>query len=198
MADPMLPDAAYLRQCIDYDPITGVFTWRPRAWAMAVWNARYADTVAGNIAPTGYRQISVKFPGRISRPYLAHRLAWLHVTGLWPKRDIDHKNGRQDDNRFENLREAVAAQNGLNRGKNKNNPSGFKGVRRGAREGSWTARIMINRNGIHLGTFESAEDAHAAYCTAARHYGGEFANSGDHGAPCGAAPARCPGSNAVP
>lgn len=71
---------------------------------------------------TGY--VLISFDGE---QYLAHRLAWFYVTGEMPPMFIDHINGKPDDNRFENLREATPQQNGFNRGMPKNNKSGAKG-----------------------------------------------------------------------
>jgi hypothetical protein len=60
---------------------------------------------------------------------LAHRVAWALVTGAWPAEDIDHKNGRKDDNRFDNLRLASKRLNQENlRRAQKNNPWGLLGV----------------------------------------------------------------------
>ena len=44
--------------------------------------------------------------------YLAHRLAWLYVTGSWPSQDIDHIDGDPTNNRFANLREVTHQENG--------------------------------------------------------------------------------------
>lgn len=41
---------------------------------------------------------------------------------------IDHINGNRADNSWKNLRLASKTENGTNRGKSKNNTSGFKGI----------------------------------------------------------------------
>lgn len=55
----------------------------------------------------------------------------------------------------------------------RNNTSGYKGV---SLEGTrFKAKICKNYKQIHIGTFDTKEEAHAAYCTAARELHGEFA-----------------------
>lgn len=111
--------------------------------------------------------------------YAAHRLAWLYMTGRWPDRHIDHKNLVRDDNRFENLREATPNENMHNRGVQKNNRSGFKGVRwmpnRGPR--AWQANLKQGGKQRLIGYFATAEEASAAYTAAAQALRGEFARA---------------------
>lgn len=84
----------------------------------------------------------------------------------------DHKNRNTLDNRRENLRKCTLAQNGRNRGRQRNNKSGFKGV---CWDGGWRATIRINGKIKHLGRFESPKDAARAYNEAAKKHYGEFA-----------------------
>lgn len=126
----------------------------------------------GWVRADGY--IGVKI-GR--RYYLAHRVAWLLVHGDWPKGHLDHINGDRADNRMANLREATHAENLHNRGRNKNNTSGYKGVSLHRSTGKWDARIMVNRKQVYLGIYETQEDAHAAYTSAAAKLHGTFART---------------------
>lgn len=99
-----------------------------------------------------------------------HRSVFMHtfLTG-WPL--VDHINGDGLDNRRANLRPATASQNCGNRPQlNDNNTSGFKGVTR-HRSSRWIARCA----GVHVGVFDTAEDAALAYDAAAIARWGEFA-----------------------
>ena len=86
---------------------------------------------------------------------------------------VDHKNLNPLDNRRENLRLSTNSQNQCNRGKPKNNTTGFKGVSR-YRNGKYVGRIRINNTLIYLGSFDAPEDAHEAYKQASQKYHGEF------------------------
>lgn len=86
---------------------------------------------------------------------------------------VDHVNGEPADNRRSNLRICTHAQNMRNRKTSKANKTGFKGVY--AVRGRWASQIQFEGKGIHLGTFRSPEEAHLAYCEAAKRYHGEFA-----------------------
>jgi hypothetical protein len=105
---------AFLRECFDYDPTTGVLTWkhRPREHfktqrVASIFNAKYAGKSAGLVIDdTGYRRVMVTFSGRATQ-LMAHRIILAVATGAWPENDVDHINGVRDDNRFANLREAV-------------------------------------------------------------------------------------------
>jgi len=109
--------------------------------------------------------------------YFSHRMAWLWAHGEYPSAYIDHINGDTLDNRLSNLREATHQQNLFNRGANKNNTTGYKGVRKTRSGQKYWAEIKIDRKSKYLGVFDSAELAHQAYCAAAAHLHGEFAKA---------------------
>jgi hypothetical protein len=89
---------------------------------------------------------------------------------------VDHIREQNTlDNRRSNLRICTNAQNSYNRGKNKNNTSGFKGVSLFA--GKWRALIAINGKLIHLGYYSTAEQAAKAYDAKAKELHGEFART---------------------
>lgn len=161
--------AERLREALDYDAETGVFRWRERPGKKSL-NTRLAGKIAGTLDDEGYR--SVYLFGRI---YKAHRLAWLHAHGRWPCGVIDHVNRIPDDNRLANLREASMSQNQHNRGANKNNPSGCKGVCWDPKKRKWRARIAVNGREISIGRFSDLAEAHRAYAAAAKRLHGEFA-----------------------
>lgn len=178
MADENLPTAEYVRQCISYDPDTGVFRWKKRPIehfatkrACSVWNARFSGNIAGS-EYSGYNNITID-----NRSYRAHRVGWLIMTGEWPASKIDHKNTDGIDNKFNNIRLATQAENGRNRGANKNNTSGFKGVFWCGWAKKWRASIKVNGRSIHIGYFPTPEEAHAAYSKSAKELHGEFARS---------------------
>jgi hypothetical protein len=169
--------AKYLKSVMEYDPETGIFTWkyRPRqhfassnAWA--TWNTRFSGNTVGYISHYGY--VVIRIDGR---RYQAHRLVWLFVTGKFPLKDMDHRNLSKSDNRFANLREATRSQNVTNTTIRSDNSSGFKGVSYHKISGKWKAQIRAPGKKDHLGYFDLIEDAYAAYCAAAKECFGEFA-----------------------
>lgn len=157
--------AERLRELLDYDPETGVFTWRVRRGSTA-----QKGTKAGCHCAYGYTVIRID-----DRLHRANRLAWLYMVGEWPSEHVDHINRVRDDDRWSNLRLATNAQNCANAARSKNNKSGFKGVYWGRREQKWIAKITPNRKQKQLGCFDRVEDAAEAYKRAAIEYYGEFA-----------------------
>jgi len=106
--------------------------------------------------------------------YLAHRLAWLWMTGRWPQKYVDHKNFTVSDNRWINLREANDMQNSRHRRVRFDNRSGVKGVGFHKETGKWRASIVVNKKKISLGLFHDKFVAGEVYQKAAAKYFGEF------------------------
>lgn len=88
---------------------------------------------------------------------------------------MDHRDLDTLNNRRYNLRLASQSQNQQNKAVQKNNALGIKGVY--ASLSRYCARIHVNGKLKHLGSFDTAEDAHSAYVTAAQEHFGEFAHA---------------------
>ena len=157
----------YLKSILSYDPDTGVFI---RLVSFG-YRAKAGD-IAGSPDKNGYLRICIS-----GKSYKAHRLAWLYMTGEWPKDQIDHIDMEQSNNRFSNLREANYSQNQSNRPVRKNSKSGYKGVYflKNKKDRPWMAQIKVMGKDIYLGMFKTKEMAYSAYCKAAEKYQGDFA-----------------------
>lgn len=161
-----------LIEVLDYDPATGVFTWKLRCVnsnprILKGWNKRCAGKRAGCRKGHGW---STAIDGRW---YRLGRLAFLIMTGKWPIYEADHKNCDPDDDRWSNLRDATPSQNSRNKRAHRDQTMP-KGVSR--RGDKFFGSIYLpGPKRIHLGTFRNIEEAHQAYRQAAVKYFGEFA-----------------------
>ena len=91
-------------------------------------------------------------------------------------REVDHIEPSQTlDNRRSNLRIATTHENSRNRGKFKNNKSGFKGVAWSEGHQKFSATIYLNGKNKHLGRYKTADEAAAVYKKAAMENWGECA-----------------------
>jgi hypothetical protein len=88
----------------------------------------------------------------------------------------DHINGDGLDNRMENLRIVTNQQNQMNRGFNKNNKLGVKGVSFYPKNKKYRAQIKAQGRVITLGYFKDASEASDAYKKASAKFFGIYAN----------------------
>jgi len=161
-------DVSTLNECFICNSEAGSLTWkhRPRHHfatdrACNTWNSCFAGRQAGGRKDNlGYFQVSIND----HRVYL-HRVVWAMSKGTWPGTFLDHIDGNPSNNSLVNLREATNQQNSHNRKKNRNNTSGYIGVRWSPRQKKWSAAIRVNWKLLHLGYFDSIDDAHNAYLT---------------------------------
>ncbi len=128
---------------VKYCPDTGVFTRK--------------NKVLGTNNGAGYSKFSVE--GKL---YFAHRLAWFYVYGEWPDGLIDHINRNKSDNRIENLRVVGHSKNGHNANLSKRNKTGYSGVTQ-IQSGKYRACFVKDRKRIHIGYYDTPEQAHCAY-----------------------------------
>lgn len=156
--------AEEVRNLLEYDPETGVFTWKERtrdsfqtARSFAIWNTQFARRRAGTLGNCGY--IGIKIDG--SR-YGAHRLAYVYMTGSWPTDQIDHIDHARANNRWSNLRPATNAENRKNLSIRSDNTSGVVGVYWQKDAGKWRAQIVSNGRHTSLGKFDSFDTAVSA------------------------------------
>jgi len=148
-------NAGIVRKLFRYNRRTGTFVWRVLKGRML------AGATAGTLGNCG---IQVQVDGRF---YKVHRLVWLYVHGHWPIGEVDHRNHNTTDNRLSNLRDVPKFVNMQNRsGAQRNSSTGVLGVvPRGSR---FMARLHIAGKNLHLGTFDTALEAHSIYLKAKR------------------------------
>ena len=135
------------------------------AWS---WFAKAEKRGDGSIR-TVYAARKETIGARKQRDVPMHRV----ICGTPSGYETDHKDGNGLNNRRANLRTATKSQNMHNRGKSCNNKSGFKGVYAHT-EDKWRAQITLTGKKKHLGLFESAEEAAAAYAKASLEMHGDF------------------------
>lgn len=150
------------RELLNYDPDTGIITWRVD---VGRWGRIKAGTATGSPDHNGHLRIQVD--GTL---YYSHRLAWLMTTGCWPTGDVDHIDGSPANNRFANLRDVPHQINTENRRRaHRNKQSGLPmGVSLDKRDGALRADITVNGRARSLGRFSDAQQAHEAYLKAKR------------------------------
>ena len=150
-----------LKERLHYCPDTGAFTWlNPKS------NCKSKGDKAGTMHHTGYLIIQIdKFRTG------AHRWAFLYMTGSMPIEMVDHENQVRSDNRWSNLREVDRSGNQKNRSINKNNTSGFTGVRWHAGKEKWEVTISHNASRFYLGSFKDKSEAITARKAANIKYG---------------------------
>jgi hypothetical protein len=173
-----LPSQERLRELFDYDADTGNLIWKVRPVShfrnqrgCKFFNAMFAGKVAGCINKgDGYRTINVN---RVL--YFAHRLVYAYFHGACPvDLQIDHIDCVRLNNRIQNLRLATHAENGRNSALRRTSNSGYRGVHWSKQNKKFVAKISTNGRKKHLGSFPTAEQAAAAYTTAAIALHGEF------------------------
>jgi len=161
-------DIEFIKECLIYNPDSGIFTWKHRpvehfvsSKGYAIWNARYAGCRAGTEFQSNNKKCPTYKKRKISinnRPYSEHFLAWILFYGKDPDGPIDHIDGDATNNKISNLRIVSHSENHRNRKIQSNNRSGKQGVSRTS-NGKWRARIKINGKEMHLGTFKTFEEA---------------------------------------
>lgn len=155
-----------LKELFSYSTETGDFIWRVtrggRKNSGAI--AKPGDK-AGGISGHGYVRMKVD-----SHLYMAHRLAWLYMTGEWPNGQIDHIDTNRLNNAWANLRVVSHSGNMQNqRRAHKNSSTGFLGVRLHKKSQRYYAVITIpGGKRKQFRWFDDPESAHAAYVAAKR------------------------------
>ena len=122
----------------------------------------------------GYKVINL-FKNKKVKMFRVHRLvaiAFLENPNNKPK--VDHIDNNPANNNVKNLRWATSSDNSCNRGKQKNNTTGFKGVSFDKHAKKYQAYININGKKKSLGYFKNVEDASKAYEAKAKEIHQEF------------------------
>lgn len=140
-----------IRELISYDPESGDFTW------LVTTGKKVKGDKAGGVSEHGYCR--VKLAGT---KYMAHRLAWAFIYGVFPENEIDHINGIRSDNRKVNLREANRSTNIQNlNSSRKDNKLGVLGVHQiGVK---FISQLQVMGVKVHYARHNTLEEAELAY-----------------------------------
>jgi hypothetical protein len=139
-------------EMLEYQPETGALLQRKARPKVKV------GSLAGVVTPYGYRYIQLQ-----GRKYAAHRLIWYIEHGSFPPHDIDHIDGNKLNNKITNLREATRKQNCENKGAQKNNKLGIRGVSYNQRLRKYVAQIQHNGINQYIGLYTDPQEASKAY-----------------------------------
>ena len=179
----------FLRECFEYDPETGILTWKERPLEHFLlsrlpendtivetvspersrnrFNTRYAGTQVGTLN-RGYLQTRLTINGERHTTVNVHRICWALATGEWPKNEINHINSIHNDNRLCNLEDATRSENQSNPNDplRKSNRSGYRGVFWSIQYQKWIAILRIKGRQEWLGKFDTPEEASKVYLDA--------------------------------
>ncbi len=148
----------FLKSLFEYDPLTGIVTWKEGRSNMV------KGSRVGCKNGSGYLIVTIN-----SKSYRLHRIIWVYMFSTIPKNfHIDHTNGNKTDNRLSNLRLVTNKQNQENRPAPINSSSGYRGVTWHKSYKKWMARICSNKKRITIGFFDTSEEAYEAYKKAAK------------------------------
>jgi hypothetical protein len=157
-----LMTADIARHLWTYDPESGQLRWRQNRSQMK------AGDIAGSTSGPRYMQVGARVGGKTTL-FMVHRIAWLIMTGEWPKFELDHIDGDCRNNRLANLRDVTTSVNMQNqRRAQKHSTHGMLGVTWSAPHKKWRARITVDGKKRHLGLFDTKEAASECYVEAKR------------------------------
>lgn len=142
----------FVLEMLEYIPETGALLQkkpRPRV---------QVGSIAGVVTPYGYRYIQLN-----GRKYAAHRIVWLIEHGEFPSTDIDHIDRNKLNNQISNLRLVTRKENCENKIAQRNNQLGIRGVSYNPRLRKYIAQIQHHGKGIHIGVFQTPQEAKTAY-----------------------------------
>jgi len=151
----------FLLETFFYEPSSGFLYWK--STGKRAGSLKYKKNGEPNCRRVTINKVGCK----------EHHVIWCMVYGYWPEFIVDHADGDPFCNKILNIRPATKSQNGFNKKVRCDSSSGLKGVQ--LRRGRWVARIKGDGKRLHLGSFDTKEAAHAAYCAAARKLHGRFA-----------------------
>ena len=133
-----------LSEMLTYDPEQGKLFWKEG------YGARYSGMEAGYLHDVNIGRYKVKYK---NKRYFRSRLAWVVYYGEEPNGFIDHINGDKADDRICNLRDVTRVENALNSKMNRNNKTGFTGVR------EHKGKFYVTYRKDRLGSYDTLEEA---------------------------------------
>jgi hypothetical protein len=161
---------ALLQSLLNYDPETGIFTYK-HTLIKKTRVYHYAGDLVDTIR-NGYFCVSIA-----KTSYYLHRLAYLYMTGSMPNDCVDHIDGNTQNNKWNNLRETTKKLNPKNRAGDCDSLTKVKGVYFNKKLGRYTSQIMSDGKSHYLGAYDTVDEAKAAYDAKAKELHGEYFRS---------------------
>lgn len=140
-----------LKELLHYNPETGVFTWKINR------SGKKVGDVAG--CPAKRQTNTYMVIGCDNFTFLAHRLAWLYMTGELPNHVIDHMDGNGLNNSWTNLRDVTPSENLRNLPIRSDNKSGVNGVYWNKKTCRWVSNLITLDGKPISKSFKLKEDA---------------------------------------
>jgi len=169
-SEPVLEPGVNIKDVVGYEGLYKV-TDDGRVWSVSRVAKRGAGTIpvrgrwlkSGKDA-RGYPRVVLYKQGFGQRTRSVHILVAAAFIGPRPEGlDVDHRDRDRMNNRVGNLRYTTRSGNGHNK------PG--RGYTFDKRSGRWKAQIMNGRKHLHLGRFDTPEEARAAYVAAKQKLG---------------------------
>ncbi len=146
-------DREFLSEFLEYDGDSGKFRWikKPSEFCADGW---FSPKRTGDGAGAGLIQV-------FGCKYICTHIAWLLYWGVWPKHQIDHIDGNDQNHRIGNLRDVTHTVNMQNARIRKNNTTGVSGVSLIKKSGLFSVELYINGKKNRLGSYRTIEEAAA-------------------------------------
>ena len=138
---------------IEYLPDTGELFWKRSS------RGRKLSKPIGCTNTKGYRVVTLG-----GTQFKLHRVVWFKVYGEWPEGELDHIDKNKDNNKVENLRVGSSINS-----HNRSMPlprSGLIGACWNKARQKYKTAIRIDGKNIHLGYFDTPEEASSVYLKA--------------------------------
>lgn len=152
-------------KCVVGDTISSIYTKKGEEVLVSTSDLPKVLQITWHVGSRGY------VVGR-----LKDKIVSLHRYLLdFPSDEVDHKDRNKLNNTRENLRECTSLVNRQNKGTYHNNKCQSKGVSFIPRLNKWRARVYIQGKEIHLGMFNTKEEAiHQRKLAEQQHYEGSI------------------------
>jgi hypothetical protein len=162
----------YIHKCFEYreEVIDGVrqgnVYWKYRDDLSLKWNARFAGKKAGSINDRGYYIVEVRY-NNLRCSMKLHIVVWILFENEYPVDMLDHIDQDRLNNLRENLRNADAYKNRINRKKSDKASSIYNYVSLNTDTlGSWRVRFVETKKGSRTSLFQKSfrDELEAAIC----------------------------------
>jgi len=139
-------------------------------------NQKTGRILSISLYKNGYNKVNFSLNGKKYTKQVHRLVAKAFIENPCNKPCIDHIDNNKTNNNISNLRWVTKSENGMNASLSSNNTSGTKGVSFHKTSNKWQAIIQLNGKKIHIGRYETKEDAIEARKAKALELFGEYIN----------------------